>query len=561
LTDPAADPPPLDVVLCWHMHQPWYLVEGSFSRPWVYLHALKDYCDMAAHLEAQPRARAVVNFVPTLIEQIEAYAAAFTALRERGETLPDPLLAALAAPRMPEGPADRSRLAAQCLEIAYPRARTRFAPLARLVDFCHPLRAHPDLGRYLSDLALGDLLVWSHLAWIGEFDLAAEPLVDELIAKGGDYDRADRHRLLAFIDGRVSGVLGRYRTLAERGTVELAMSPWAHPILPLLLDFGTAREATPQLELPPMRAYPGGAARAHWHFEAGRATFERVFARAPAGCWPPEAAISDGAIRLIAEHGFVWTVSSGAVLRNSLGSHSADAPVHRTFAPNDDAPRLFFRDDGLSDLIGFVYKDWAAETAVDDLIHHLETIAAHEREPGAVVTIALDGENAWEHFPRNGHDFLAALYRRLAEHPRLRLTTFSEHLRHGHPPRRLGQVVTGSWVHGSLTTWIGHPDKNRAWMLLADAKRRYDALPERTAAVDRALGICEGSDWFWWLGDVHGAAVVRAFDSLYRAQLRALYRLLGEGPPPEIDRPLGTGAEHAAAFTMLPTGGGVSDDT
>lgn len=63
------------VVLCWHMHQPCYqdLSTGEFLFPWVYLHSIKDYSDMAAHIESQPVARAVVNFAPTLLEQIETY--------------------------------------------------------------------------------------------------------------------------------------------------------------------------------------------------------------------------------------------------------------------------------------------------------------------------------------------------------------------------------------------------------------------------------------------------------------------------------------------------------
>ena len=48
----------LKVVLCWHMHQPQYqdLISGEYLLPWTYLHAIKDYVDMAAHLEANPQA-------------------------------------------------------------------------------------------------------------------------------------------------------------------------------------------------------------------------------------------------------------------------------------------------------------------------------------------------------------------------------------------------------------------------------------------------------------------------------------------------------------------------
>ena len=67
---------PLDLVLVWHMHQPDYrdYSTGQFMLPWVYLHAIKDYTDMAGHLERHPGVRAVVNFAPVLLDQVEDYA-------------------------------------------------------------------------------------------------------------------------------------------------------------------------------------------------------------------------------------------------------------------------------------------------------------------------------------------------------------------------------------------------------------------------------------------------------------------------------------------------------
>ena len=54
------------LIFLWHMHQPDYRQQGAqgevYTEPWVYLHALKDYADMAWHLERQPGVRAVVNF-------------------------------------------------------------------------------------------------------------------------------------------------------------------------------------------------------------------------------------------------------------------------------------------------------------------------------------------------------------------------------------------------------------------------------------------------------------------------------------------------------------------
>ena len=76
--------------LYWHMHQPDYrdYLTGEYVLPWTYLHAIKDYTDMAYHLEQNPRARASFNFVPVLLDQLEDYAEQFAAGDIR-----DPLLA------------------------------------------------------------------------------------------------------------------------------------------------------------------------------------------------------------------------------------------------------------------------------------------------------------------------------------------------------------------------------------------------------------------------------------------------------------------------------------
>jgi len=55
------------------MHQPDYRdhASGEFLLPWVYLHAIKDYTDMAFHLEQHPQVKVTVNFVPVLLDQLE----------------------------------------------------------------------------------------------------------------------------------------------------------------------------------------------------------------------------------------------------------------------------------------------------------------------------------------------------------------------------------------------------------------------------------------------------------------------------------------------------------
>src|SRR6201989_1783198 len=102
----------LPVVLLWHMHQPQYrdALTGQYVLPWTYLHAIKDYTDMAAHLEAIPAARAVVNFTPVLIEQLEEITQRMADHREMGGPLPDPVLALLGPDPIPQHAAERLEL-------------------------------------------------------------------------------------------------------------------------------------------------------------------------------------------------------------------------------------------------------------------------------------------------------------------------------------------------------------------------------------------------------------------------------------------------------------------
>lgn len=534
----------LKVVLCWHMHQPQYrdLVSGVYQLPWTYLHAIKDYADMAAHLEAEPAARAVVNFAPLLLEQIEDYARQIDGFLTNSLAIRDPLLAALASPALPAPEEARMTLIKACLRANETRMIGRFPAYRRLADMAGWLVSHPEATRYLSNQFLADLLVWYHLAWLGETVRRSDARVQRLLGKEAGYTLHDRRELLAAIGELLSGVIPRYARLAERGQVELSVTPYAHPILPLLLDFHVAREAMPEAPLPLLRQYPGGEEQARWHVREGIETFRRHFGFAPAGCWPSEGAVSQAAVKLLAEAGFRWTASGEGVLRNSLreaghAEHGVkEAWLHRVYSLDDAGIRCFFRDDGLSDLIGFTYATWHADDAVNNLVHHLENIADRcKQHPEHVVSIVMDGENAWEHYPENAYYFLSALYRRLSGHPRLELTTFSD-CAQSVPPRPLRAVTAGSWVYGTLSTWIGEADKNRGWDMLGDAKRALDAAaarlkPDRLDRARRQLAVCEGSDWFWWFGGDNPAATVADFERLYRQHLTNLYQLIGAEPP------------------------------
>lgn len=548
----------LQVVFCWHMHQPYYKgPEGSdYLLPWVYLHGLKDYSDMAAHLEHVPDAKAVVNFAPVLLEQIDDYSEQIAAWLKTGQLIKDPLLAALAGPGLPVDEAYRKELISACMRANEHRLISRFKHFNELADLVKHTLENDRMVGYLNDQCLVDLLVWYHLAWVGECQRVNDLRVRSLQAKGRGFNSDDRRRLMELIGEVLQGLPGRYADLAKSGQVELSVTPYAHPIVPLMIDMDSAKDALPSIHMPDLEQYPGGESRARWHMRKGLEVFEKHFGFRPKGCWPSEGGVSEATLKMLEEEGFNWAATGQQVLSNSLMAGGGDSQlpdnwVHSAYHVQEGHLNMFFRDDGLSDLIGFTYGEWHADDAVGDLINHLVNIAdSCKGDPDAVVSIIMDGENAWEYYPYNGSYFLNAMYERLSQHPRLRLTTFSEVLdRQKKLSPRLSKLVAGSWVYGTFTTWIGDRDKNRAWDMLGEAKKVYDQVldtknfsDDQLREIEKQLAICEGSDWFWWFGDYNPESTVSDFEQLFRSQLSHLFELLGEPVPDYLSEVFAVGS-------------------
>lgn len=543
----------LKVVLCWHMHQPDYRNRrnGEFQLPWTYLHAIKDYIDMVSHLEANPQAKVVVNFSPILLLQIDDYNLQLQSYFSDNAVLKDPLLNALVDPILPTSPEHRHMLVKSCMRANEEHLINRFEPYRLLAELGHRLTNHPQEINYLNNQYFVDILMWYHLAWLGETVRRRDDSVKALIKKGGGYTFHDRRQLLTIISDLLAKLIGRYRDLMDKKQIEISMTPYSHPIIPLLIDIDCAREAMPEIPLPVMNVYPGGVERAKWHLQKGIDTFSQHFGCAPKGCWMSEGGLSDATIDLLDEFQFSWTAGGESVLRNSLkyASNNNDYSdnnsikehfLYRQYRPKGKQSVCFFRDDELSDLIGFTYSSWHGDDAVADLVHRLENIARHsELAPGATVSIILDGENAWEHYPQNAWYFLQGLYQSLADNANLEMSTFSDCLESGYGEvEELEHLVAGSWVYGTFSTWIGDEYKNRAWEMLGDAKKCYDdsvaagfLSDTQLELANRQLATCESSDWFWWFGDYNPATTVSDFERLFRMHLANLYQCLSLEPP------------------------------
>jgi alpha-amylase/alpha-mannosidase (GH57 family) len=546
---------PVRLVLLWHMHQPDFRdsATGEFRLPWVYLHALKDYSDMAAHLERHRGVRAVVNFVPVLVDQLEDYVDQF-----RFGRLRDPLLELLGRGDLEAAtPVERALILDRCFRANHEKMVDPFPAYVRLHElFRLSDEAGGEAGAYLSGQYFSDLITWYHLAWCGETVRRQHPRVGRLMAKGSGFTSADRRDLLEVVGSVVAEILPRWRALADAGQVELSTTPFYHPIGPLLLDFAVARERQPDLSLPRESCYPGGKERTRQHIDWALAFHEQRFGRRAAGMWPAEGALSAEFARLIGAAGMRWTASGQSVLAASIDSDgmvdvALDGRLYRGHRLGAAGPVAFFRDDRLSDRIGFEYARWHGREAAADFVAELERIGAEApADEVPLVSVILDGENAWEYYPYNGYHFLNDLYGLLDSHPTIRTTTYAEVLAAEDGGRFpvLDRLVAGSWVYGDLSTWIGHREKNRAWELLCEAKQHYDRIlgegrlsAAQREQASRQLGVCEGSDWCWWFGDHNPPESVRAIDVVYRANLSHLYELLGEPVPAELSVPVSQG--------------------
>lgn len=555
----------LDLVILWHMHQPDFRdhATGEFAQPWVYLHAIKDYNDMAAHLEAHPGVRVVLNFTPVLLDQLEDYTDQFT----QG-TYRDPLLRLLAQPDLRDlDEAQRTLILTACFKANQQKLIDPYPPYRRLFDFSRFTRVQGDGAvNYLSPEFFTDLLCWYHIAWTGETMRRHDKVIPELIAKGQGFTHEDRLRLLAVIGREVRNIIPRYRALYAAGQIELTTTPQYHPIGPLLISFDVARETVADAPLPKNPSYPGGTQRANEHVRAAVESHTARFGRPPRGMWPAEGAVSAAFAAQLAQGGCHWMASGEGVLVNSLKKSGGDvsnrpAYLYRPYRVDGGGNGIaaFFRDDRLSDMIGFEYAKWHGKDAAAHFVATLDEIAT--TAPAGTrptVSVILDGENAWEYYPYNGYFFLDELYTALENHPNVATTTFAQLLDDKREATPLPELVAGSWVYGNLATWIGNPDKNHAWDVLCDAKRAYDAAVTDNrldgAELQRAttqLADCEASDWCWWFGDYNPAESVLAFDAMYRQKLSNLYKLLKLPVPMELSRPISRGREQSDATNAM----------
>src|SRR5216683_505161 len=522
---------PLNVAFVWHMHQPYYKddLTSTYLLPWVRLRSAKDYFKMPALLDGYPKVRATFNLVPSLLAQIEDY----------GKEESVDLFLNLSRRAAGDLSAEERDFVLRWMRESPRALRVQQSP--RYLE----LASRP-IDAQFTTADIRDMQVWFNLAWCDPVWVEQDPRLAELKRKDRDFAEEDKAILFAAQLERIRSIVPKYRELAERGQAELTFSPYYHPILPLLCHVDSARSANPQIQLP--ERHFSHREDAERQIELGMGLFERMLGRRPKGMWPSEMAVGEAVIGLAEKAKLDWMISDEEVLARSLeGQFNRDDHLYqpKRIAREGGTVSMVFRDSQLSNVIGFDYQRMSSVDAARDLMARLGRIREVQGDRDFLAVIALDGENAWEFYPRDGHDFLNALYTELESSSDVITTTVSDFLAEHEPQQQLHHLHTGSWIGASLDTWIGDPEHNVAWDLLAETRDWLDAQSQQrprdsqqAALAWREILITEGSDWFWWFSRKHDSGMDLIWDNQFRLHLRNVYKLMGTRAPARLFQPI-----------------------
>lgn len=528
------NPDEINIVFFWHMHQPWYLWDstGDAALPWVRLHALKDYYDIP-WISQKMGFPVVINLVPCLVEQIELLASgkasdSFWTVFEKNPS------------DMTEE--DLNFLVKHFFNVN----RQRFIETSVRYRELYGIRGSTLDWRMFSHKDIIDLQIHFMLSWFGETLKELSP-IKELLVRDRNYSVADKELIKEVANQRLKEIIPFYRKLWGENKISITTSPYYHPILPLLFNISVAKQANPMTTLPVKPFIE--PQDAHKQLIDGIAYIEKTFGKKPIGIWPSEGSLSEEVIALLISAGIKYTLTDEDILRKSLklsyGEEGMIDPrrlysMHRVYRGGGKIG-IFFRDKKLSDKIGFEYHSWNTKAAVDDFVSSVLRIRSALPSGEFIVTIAMDGENAWEYYYKNGYPFLSELYERINHSKEIRPALFDDFVeRDG---ELLDRLAPGSWINANFDMWCGNKGKNSAWDLLADARYSLESVkdkvkPEQYEKALRHIMISEGSDWFWWYGGTNYTPYVSIFDALFRHHLTMVYRSIGETPPDELEKPI-----------------------
>ena len=538
----------MNVVLLWHMHQPYYVnpLTKKAMMPWVRLHAAKGYLDMIDLVTAQPELRVNFNFTPVLVRQILELVN--KEVEDEWETLSRKPAAKL-------DNEDHRHLLENFFKINWDtlvRPVPRYAELLAKRGANYTLAKLDSIVRTFNEADFRDLQTLYNLQWCGFSAVRRFPVLQALKDKGRDFTEQEKNTVLDIHREILGLVLPEYRAAAERGQIELTTTPYFHPIMPLVYDTNIARRCQPQSPLPSPFSAPEDV-RAQ--LRLAQELHEKVFGHRARGLWPSEGSIAPEIIPLMVEAGFDYFCSDEGNLFKSLKNDPAWNSRHVDHAELFQGWRIYayektiqalFRDRPLSDFIGFDAARNETSKAVAHLIDNLKNIAKVAPADRGVASAHSRRRKRLGSLPRQRRGLPHFLLPRADRNARIEdlpsrrlLRRASRPGRNLLPPFRLvdPQRLRHLDRRPGGKQGLGMARRKRA-TFSSNASPRATSPPKRAEDAWWEIYAAEGSDWFWWYGPDFTIDTDFLFDELFRLHLQNVYRILGVEPPAHLDVPI-----------------------
>lgn len=536
----------LSIAFYWHMHQPVYQLSptGDFLMPWVRLHAVKDYLDMALWAKKFDKLKLNFNFVPVLINAIINY----------GENEAHDIHSRLTiTPQDELTNEDKIFILNNFFDANYQTmilANPEYHRLYQIVQ-----SSGTEDTTIFSNQEYADLMALFNLAWIDPSFKTSNSELKKLVKKGKNYTLEDRIAIIQIQRDIIRKIIPTIRKLIEKNKIEITTSPYYHPILPILLDYKNIKKnSSPANDLQDLKTDLDAKMQTKMALDR----IEEVFGKRPRGVWPSEQCVSAKTLEMLSSLGVEWSLSDEGILANSINfefEHDFKGyikePYHllKTYKYKTSTSdlKMVFRESTIPNLIGFEYQNHNPIATANDLYDRIKVLQSKilsSPDNEHLLTIALDGENCWENYLEDGASFLKTLYTLITEDDSLETVLLSDYLEKTKEDKLLPKIASGSWINRNFKLWIDEPVKDIAWTYLKRVRQDFanfvkrEPLNPNIELARRELFICEGSDWFWWYGEPNDSGRDNIFDFLFRTHLKNVYRYLDLDTPKYLDDPL-----------------------
>lgn len=539
----------LSLAFVWHLHQPNYQSQADevMLMPWTRLNAVKTYSGMLKYLDLYPDLRLNFDISPVLLDALEGYAdGRITDIHENLTVTPVEDLTQ----------DDMEFILNYFFDVDYSNCIAKYPRYGDLYKRRFE-KEEIDTDDF-SMSGYSDIMTLFNLVWFTDSQIAEYPEVAEVAKKGKYYTSKHREYLIEAQKEIIGKIIPEFRRYANEEKIEILTCPYYHPILPLLYDMDCAKNSSLKNILPGSDIKMPDCTKAQ--IEKGIKKSYDVFGVMPQGMWLPEQCISQEVIELMADAGIKWTISDETVLSQTLhkefvrdfkGYHQDPFDLSRTYSVNcgeNKDMKIVFRDAVLPNLISFEYPNYDAKTAANDLYERIKVVYhkfATAPYDSHLLTIAMDGENAWRNYPDGGESFLKELYRLISEDETLETVRLSDYIEKSDDIKKIDKIETGSGINRDFRFWTAEPTKNTAWRCLYNAyqdikQSENDGVisKEQKDAAYEQLYAAQGSDWFWWFGEPNDSGQDHLFDYLFREHLKNIYTIIGKPVPQKLEESL-----------------------